>query len=67
MAKTAVAEAHRDENVAARSVDEWIKQIRRLIAEGKRDDAAKELTAFRALYKERADSLLPTDLREFKR
>ena len=67
MAKPAVAEAHRDENVAARSVDEWVKQIRRLIAEGKRDDAAKELTAFRALYKERADSLLPTDLREFKR
>ncbi len=46
--------------------DEWIKLIRRLIAEGKNEDAAKELVAFRREYKERSDALLPGDLRAFR-
>ena len=46
--------------------DEWIRRIRRLIAEGTREDAAKELAAFRREYKERSDALLPADLRTFK-
>ena len=50
----------------ARTVDEWIRRIRRLKAEGRNDLAAKELAAFRARYRERADALLPADLRETK-
>jgi hypothetical protein len=50
----------------ARTVDEWIRRIRRLKAEGRNDLAAKELAAFRARYQERADALLPADLRETK-
>jgi hypothetical protein len=46
--------------------DEWIKRIRRLIAEGKNEDAAKALVAFRREYKDRSDSLLPSDLRAFR-
>jgi hypothetical protein len=49
-----------------RPVDEWIRLIRRLKAEGRNDLAAKELAAFRARYQERADELLPADLREAK-
>lgn len=49
-----------------RPVDEWIRLIRRLKAEGRNDLAAKELVAFRARYQERADDLLPADLREAK-
>jgi hypothetical protein len=49
-----------------RTVDEWIRLIRRLKAEGRNDLAAKELAAFRTRYQERADALLPADLRDFK-
>src|SRR5262249_18467189 len=42
---------------APRPAEEWIKLIRRLRAEGKDEEAAKELAAFRAAYKERADQL----------
>jgi hypothetical protein len=37
-----------------------------LQTEGRKDEVAKELAAFRAEYKERADALLPADLRETK-
>jgi hypothetical protein len=47
-----------------RTVDEWVRLIRRLKAEGRNDLAVKELAAFRARYQERADALLPPDLRE---
>jgi len=50
----------------ARTVDEWIRLIRRLKAEGRNDLAAKELAAFRARYQERAEALLPADLRVTK-
>ena len=66
MAKTAAGEIKREADAQSRPVDEWIKLMRRLIAEGKPAEAAKELAAFRAAYKERADALLPSDLREFK-
>jgi len=66
MAKTAAGEIKREADAQPRPVDEWIKLMRRLIAEGKPAEAAKELAAFRAAYKERADALLPSDLREFK-
>jgi hypothetical protein len=49
-----------------RTVDEWIRLIRRLKAEGRNDLAAKELAAFRTKYQERAEALLPADLRDVK-
>ena len=51
---------------ATRSVEDWIKLIRDLRAEGKLAEATKELAAFREAYGERADSLLPQDLRDLK-
>lgn len=51
---------------APRPADEWIRLIRKLQSEGRNDDAVKELAAFRAAYKERADALLPADLRAIK-
>jgi len=51
---------------AARSVEEWIKRIRDLKNAGRQDEAAKELAAFRNEYGERADALLPADLRAMK-
>jgi len=60
------AAPERRNDAAPLAPDEWIKRIRRLIAEGRNEDAAKELAAFRREYKERADSLLPSDLRTFR-
>ena len=61
---------HTDEvkskDASARSVEEWIKRIRDLKNEGRLDEAVKELAAFRAEYGERADALLPADLRTLK-
>ena len=56
----------RRKDAAPLAPDEWIKRIRRLIAEGKNEDAARELLAFRREYRERSESLLPGDLRTFK-
>jgi hypothetical protein len=58
--------AERRKDTAPLAPDEWIKRIRRLIAEGKNDDAAKELIAFRREYKEQTETLLPADLRAFR-
>lgn len=66
LAKLATADGERAKDAAPRPAAEWIKLIRRLRAEGKSAEAAKELAAFRAAYKERADALLPADLRETK-
>ncbi len=63
------------QNAAARSelhakqhptlpVTEWIALIRRLRDEGKPEDAAKELAAFRAAYADH-ERLLPPDLRDW--
>ena len=65
LAKLAAA-PERAKDAAPRTPDEWIKLIRRLQSEGRKEEAVKELAAFRAEYKERADALLPTDLREMK-
>jgi hypothetical protein len=61
-----VADNERAKDAAPRPADEWIKLIRRLKTEGRNEEAAKELAAFRAAYKERSDALLPADLREPK-
>ena len=66
MARSASNEAAKPKQAAARSAEDWIKLIRDLRAEGKTAEAAKELAAFREAYGERADSLLPQDLRDFK-
>lgn len=69
MGKSAAADKVADErrkDATRLAPEEWIKRIRRLIAEGRREDAAKELVAFRREYKDRAESLLPSDLRAFK-
>jgi hypothetical protein len=70
-AQPALAKRAQDSAVAQdvpepRTVDEWVRLIRRLKADGRNDLAAKELAAFRARYQERADALLPADLREVK-
>jgi hypothetical protein len=62
----AIADNERAKDAAPRPPDEWIKLIRRLKTEGRNQEAAKELAAFRAAYKERSDALLPADLREPK-
>ena len=46
-------------------VPDWIALIRKLRAEGRTDDAALELKAFRALYPD-ADTRLPPDLRDWR-
>lgn len=60
-------EAKKITDASAPTVDEWIKRIRALKTAGRLDEAAKELERFRAAYGERADALLPEDLRQFKR
>jgi hypothetical protein len=46
-------------------VAEWVTLIRRLRDEGRIDEAAKELTAFRAAYADH-EHRLPPDLRDWK-
>jgi hypothetical protein len=46
-------------------VGDWIALIRRLRAEGKTDEAAKELAAFRAAHADH-QKLLPPDLRDWR-
>ena len=60
------AGGEKPKQAGARSVEDWIKLIRDLRAEGKLAEATKELAAFREAYGERADSLLPQDLRELR-
>jgi hypothetical protein len=62
LAKSATSEV----KDAPKPPDEWIKLIRRLRSEGHNDEALRELTAFRAAYKDRADELLPADLRSLR-
>lgn len=61
----AQADAQRGE-APPRSVAEWIALLRRLKADGKNEVLAHELAAFRAAYGDRADPLLPSDLRGAK-
>jgi len=68
-AKSALAkdalEAPVQSKTQPRSVEDWIKLIRELRSAGRIDEATKEIAAFRSAYGERADSLLPADLRAF--
>ncbi|HSS69234.1 MAG TPA: hypothetical protein VLQ46_01115 [Casimicrobiaceae bacterium] len=68
-AKSALAkdasEAQEQSKTQPRSVEDWIKLIRELRSAGRIDEATKEIAAFRSAYGERADSLLPADLRAF--
>ena len=47
------------------AVPDWITLISKLRDEGRTDDAAKELAAFRAAYPNH-EQLLPPDLRDWK-
>ena len=53
----------RAKQAGAGSVDAWIARIRALKASGDLAGAARELAAFRDTYGDRADALLPRDLR----
>ena len=66
MAKVATTDEAKAKRASARSIEEWIKRIRDLKNEGRLDEAAKELATFRTEYAERADALLPADLRAMK-
>jgi hypothetical protein len=46
-------------------VADWITLIRRLIDDGRFDDAGKELAAFRATHADH-ERLLPSDLRDWR-
>ena len=59
LAKSAV----KDESQARRA-DEFVARIRRLRSEGKMEEAAQELAAFRTAFAD-ADARLPSDLREW--
>jgi hypothetical protein len=63
VAKVTNIDEAKAKDAGARSVEDWLKRIRELKNEGRVDDAAKELTAFRSAFGERADALLPPDLR----
>jgi hypothetical protein len=62
--KLANTDEAKAKDAGARSVEDWIKRIRDLKNEGRFDDSAKELAAFRVAFGERADALLPPDLRQ---
>lgn len=63
--KTLAASVPRAKAVAQLSVPDWIALIRKLRDEGRRDDAAKELAAFRSAHADH-EQLLPPDLRYWK-
>jgi hypothetical protein len=66
-AKVSRADAAPLQAPPARRAEEWVKRIRDLKTEGRLEEAAKELAAFRAAYGERADALLPADLQPHPR
>jgi len=65
-ANVASADSAKLAPASARAVDDWIKRIRDLKVAGRLDEAAKELAAFRSAYGERAEALLPEDLRQIR-
>jgi hypothetical protein len=72
LAKTAAAPAADSGAADARGKDrkplpvaDWIALIRRLRAESKTDEAARELAAFRAAHPDH-EKLLPPDLRDWR-
>jgi len=72
LAKMAAAPATGESPAGARATDrgplpngEWIALIRRLRADGRIDDATRELAAFRAAHADH-EQLLPADLRDWR-
>ena len=63
VAKVSNLDEIKAKEAGAGSVESWIARIRELKASGQLDAAAKELAKFREAYGERADALLPADLR----
>ena len=63
VAKVSSLDEIKAKEAGAGSVEGWIARIRELKASGQLDAAAKELAKFREAYGERADALLPADLR----
>jgi hypothetical protein len=63
-ASPALAKSAIKDESEARRADEFVARIRRLRSEGRSEDAARELTAFRAAFTD-ADARLPPDLREW--
>jgi hypothetical protein len=65
-AGTPRAEGARAKVATNRTPDDFLREIRRLRAEGRDADAALALAAFRAAYED-ADARLPEDLRAWSR
>jgi hypothetical protein len=63
LAKDAL-EAQPKLKTAPRSAEDWIRLIRQLKSEGRVEEATKEIAAFRNAYGDRADAMLPADLRQ---
>jgi hypothetical protein len=57
-------EAQAKSKTAPHSAEDWIKLIRQLRSEGRVEEATKEIAAFRSAYGDRADAMLPVDLRQ---
>lgn len=62
---TAAATPSRETSRAPLATADWIALIRRLRAEGRIDEAARELAAFRAAHPDHAREL-PPDLRDWR-
>jgi resuscitation-promoting factor RpfA len=63
-AAPALAKSAIKDEMDARRADEFVARIRRLRSEGRSEEAARELAAFRAAFAD-ADARLPPDLREW--
>ena len=50
----------------ARTIDDWVRRLRRLKEQGATEELLKELAAFRVIYGAGANALLPADLRDIK-
>jgi hypothetical protein len=64
--KALATSASRAKTAPQLAVPDWIALIRKLRDEGRTDDAAKELAAFRAAHPDH-ETILPPDLRDWKR
>jgi hypothetical protein len=62
-AKVSSIDEVKSKDTAGLSVEDWIKRMRELRNAGRYEDTAKELAAFRSVFGERSDALLPPDLR----
>jgi hypothetical protein len=63
LAKVSARDETKAKQAGAESVEAWIARIRDLKSRDQLDAAAKEIAKFRETYGDRADALLPEDLR----